>query len=61
MEIFNTNNNNTSKIFDLLSTLPDVTGRPKRSSRTATTRRTACSPCYHPEGEVSIGALTLET
>jgi hypothetical protein len=30
----------------------DVTGRPKRSA----TRATACSPHYHPEGEVSTGA-----
>ncbi|XP_070295641.1 ras-related protein Rab-15 isoform X3 [Salvelinus sp. IW2-2015] len=32
-------------------TAPDVTGRPKRSSRTTTTRATACSLSYHPEGE----------
>ena len=37
-------------------TAPDVTGRPKGSSRTTTTRATACSPRYHPEGEVSTGA-----
>ena len=37
-------------------TAPDVTGRPKRSSRTTTTRATACSPRYHPENEVSTGA-----
>jgi hypothetical protein len=37
----------------------DVTGRPKRSSKTTTTRATACSPCYHPEGEVSSGASKL--
>ena len=37
-------------------TAPDVTGRPKRSSWTTTTRATACSPRYHPEGEVSTGA-----
>ena len=37
-------------------TAPIVTGRPKRSSRTTTTRATACSPHYHPEGEVSTGA-----
>ena len=40
-------------------TAPDVTGRPKRSSRTTTTRATACSPRYHPEGEVSTGASKL--
>ena len=40
-------------------TVPDVTGRPKRSSRTSTTRATACSPHYHPEGEVSTGAPSL--
>jgi hypothetical protein len=34
-------------------TPPDVTGRPKESSRTTTT---ACSPRYHPEGEVNTGA-----
>uniref|UniRef100_A0AAZ3PDL5 Uncharacterized protein n=1 Tax=Oncorhynchus tshawytscha TaxID=74940 RepID=A0AAZ3PDL5_ONCTS len=39
-------------------TSPDVTGRPKRS-RTTTTRATACSPRYHPEGEVSTGASKL--
>ena len=33
--------------------------RPKRSSRTSTTRATSCSPCYHPEGEVSTGASKL--
>jgi hypothetical protein len=32
-------------------TEPDVTGRPKRTSRTTTTRATACSPRYHPEGQ----------
>jgi hypothetical protein len=37
----------------------DVTGRPKKSSRTTTTQATACSPCYHPEGEVSTGASKL--
>ena len=37
-------------------TAPDVTGRPKISSRTTTTRATSCSPRYHPEGEVSTGA-----
>ena len=37
-------------------TPPDVTGRPKRSARTSTTRATACSPRYHPEGEGSTGA-----
>ncbi|XP_064803370.1 uncharacterized protein LOC135521399 isoform X2 [Oncorhynchus masou masou] len=36
----------------LKCTQPDVTGRPKRSSRTTTTRATACSPRYHPEGEI---------
>ncbi|XP_052346633.1 son of sevenless homolog 1-like isoform X3 [Oncorhynchus keta] len=36
----------------MIPTAPDVTGRPKRSSRTTTTRATACSHCYHPEGEV---------
>jgi hypothetical protein len=40
-------------------TAPDVTGRPKRSSRKTTTRATACSHCYHPEGEVSTGASKL--
>ena len=40
-------------------TAPDLTGRPKRSSRTTTTRATACSPRYHPEGEVSTGASKL--
>ena len=34
-------------------TAPDVTGRPKKSS---TTRTTAFSHHYHPEGEVSTGA-----
>jgi hypothetical protein len=38
---------------------PDVTGRPNRSSRTTTTRATACSPRYHPEGEASTGASKL--
>ena len=34
-------------------TAAGVTGRPKRSSRTTTTTRAiACSPHYHPEGEV---------
>ena len=37
----------------------DVTGRSKSSSRTTTTRATACSPPYHPEGEVSTGASKL--
>ena len=41
-------------------TAPDVTGRPKRSSRTSTTRATACSPRYHPEGEVSTGAQSWD-
>jgi hypothetical protein len=40
-------------------TAPDVTGRPKRSSRTTTTRATACSARCHPEGEVSTGASKL--
>jgi hypothetical protein len=40
-------------------TAPDVTGRPKISSRTTTTRVTACSPRHHPEGEVSTGASKL--
>ena len=40
-------------------TAPDVTGRPKRFSRTTTTRATACSRRYHPEGEVSTGASKL--
>jgi hypothetical protein len=40
-------------------TEPDVTGRPKRSSRTKTIQATACSPRYHPEGEVSTGATKL--
>ena len=40
-------------------TRPDVTGRQKRSSRTITTRATACSPHFHPEGEVSTGASKL--
>ncbi|XP_055747902.1 uncharacterized protein LOC129829915 isoform X1 [Salvelinus fontinalis] len=40
-------------------TAPDVTGRPKRLSRTTTTRATACSHRYHPEGEVSTGASKL--
>ena len=31
-------------------TVPDVTGRPRRSSRTSTTRAPACSHRYHPEG-----------
>ena len=46
----------------LLSRTPtahDVTGRPKRSSRTSTTQAMACSPRYHPEGEVSTGASKL--
>uniref|UniRef100_A0A4W5KF82 Claudin 3c n=1 Tax=Hucho hucho TaxID=62062 RepID=A0A4W5KF82_9TELE len=30
--------------YSMSSTAPDVTGRPKRSSRTSTTRATACSP-----------------
>ena len=38
---------------------PDVTGRPKRYSRTTTTRATARSPRYHPKGEVSTGASKL--
>ena len=40
-------------------TTPDVTGRPKRSSRTTTTRATACLPNFHPEGEVSTGTSKL--
>jgi hypothetical protein len=40
-------------------TAPNVTGRPKISSRTTTTRATACSPRYHPECEVSTGASKL--
>jgi hypothetical protein len=40
-------------------TAPDITGRPKRSSRVTATRATACSPHYHPEGEVSTGASKL--
>jgi hypothetical protein len=40
-------------------TPPNVTGRPKRSSRTPTTQATACSPRYHAEGEVSTGASKL--
>ena len=39
-------------------TAPDITGRPK-SSRTTTTRAPACSPRYHPEGEISTGASKL--
>ena len=39
-------------------TAPDVKWRPKRS-RTTTARATACSPRYHPEGEVSTGASKL--
>jgi hypothetical protein len=31
----------------------------KRSSRTSTTRATACSHRYHPKGEVSTGASKL--
>jgi hypothetical protein len=30
-------------------TAPNVTERPKRSSRAATTQATTCSPHYHPE------------
>ena len=37
-------------------TAPNITGSPKRSSRTTTTQATACSLRYHPEGEVSTGA-----
>jgi hypothetical protein len=37
----------------------DVTEWPKRSSRTTTIQATACSPRYHPEGEVSTGASNL--
>ena len=40
-------------------TAPDVTGRQNRSSRTTTTQATACSPHYHPEGEVSTGLSKL--
>jgi hypothetical protein len=40
-------------------TAPDVTGRPKRLSRTITTQAIACSHRYHPEGEVSTGASKL--
>jgi hypothetical protein len=40
-------------------TAPNVTGRSKRSSRTSTTRATACSLRYQPEGEVSAGATKL--
>ena len=40
-------------------TAPNVTGMPKRSSRTITMRATACSTRYHPEGKVSIGASKL--
>ena len=40
-------------------TAPDVTGRPKRSSRISSTRATACTTRYHPEGEVSTGASKL--
>jgi hypothetical protein len=40
-------------------TTPGVTERPKPSSRTSATRATACSPRYHPEGEVSTGAPKL--
>uniref|UniRef100_A0A4W5PZY9 Ig-like domain-containing protein n=1 Tax=Hucho hucho TaxID=62062 RepID=A0A4W5PZY9_9TELE len=39
--------------------LPPQAGRPNISSRTTTTRATACSARYHPEGEVSTGASTL--
>ena len=38
---------------------PDVTGRPKRSSRKTTTQTTACSPHYPPEVEVSTVATKL--
>ncbi|CDQ76460.1 unnamed protein product [Oncorhynchus mykiss] len=41
-------------------TAPDVTGRPKRSSRTTTTRATACSPRYHPEVERLLPTYRLE-
>ena len=40
-------------------TAPDVTWRPKRSSRTSTIRATTCSPRYHPDGKVSTGASKL--
>jgi hypothetical protein len=40
-------------------TVPNVTGSPKRPSRTTTTRATACSPLYYPECEVSTGASKL--
>jgi hypothetical protein len=42
-------------------TASDVTGRPKRSSRTATTWATAYLPRYHPEGKVSTGASNCST
>jgi hypothetical protein len=42
-----------------IPTPPDVTGRPKISSRTSNTRATACSPRYHTEGEVSTDASNL--
>ena len=42
-----------------IPTAPDVTGRPKRSLKTTTTRATACSPHNHPESEVSTGASKL--
>lgn len=38
---------------------PVVTGRPRRSSRTSRVTPEACSPRYHPEGEVSTGASKL--
>jgi hypothetical protein len=41
------------------TTYSDVNGRPKRSSRTTTTRAIASSPRYHPEGKVSTGASKL--
>jgi hypothetical protein len=46
-------------LFSRTHTAPDVTGRLKISSKTTTTRATACSPRYHPEGEVSTGASKL--
>uniref|UniRef100_A0AAZ3QZ56 Chloride voltage-gated channel 2 n=1 Tax=Oncorhynchus tshawytscha TaxID=74940 RepID=A0AAZ3QZ56_ONCTS len=42
-----------------IPTVPDVTERPKRASRTTTTRATACSPRYHQEGEM-YGRYTQE-
>ena len=51
--------NRKAHLPSMTPTAPDVTGRSKRSSRTTTTRATACSPRYHPEGEVSTGASKL--